>query len=288
MILVWGSHRDPPVAAILGELDARGADTLHVDNAALELLEFDVAFAERPTGWISLGERRVDLDRISAIYLRPGPVRDARLLPASGALLAVASLLDAVVVNRPAAGRSNLSKPYQLIRIEEAGLRVAPTLVTTDPASAREFLAQHERLVYKSISGIRSIVATLDGRDAERLERVSTGPVQLQKWIAGIDVRVHVVGRDCFATAIESDAADYRYGEGTGIETVATTIDDELAARLIGLASSMGLLVAGIDLRLTPEDEWVCFEVNPSPGFTFYEQATGQPLAAAVTDLLLS
>ncbi len=50
----------------------------------------------------------------------------------------------------------------------------------------------------------------------------------------------------------------------------------------------MGLLVAGIDLRLTPDDEWYCFEVNPSPGFTFYEDAGGQPIAAAIAGLLRS
>jgi glutathione synthase/RimK-type ligase-like ATP-grasp enzyme len=49
----------------------------------------------------------------------------------------------------------------------------------------------------------------------------------------------------------------------------------------------MGLLVSGIDLRVTGKGEWVCFEVNPSPGFTFYE-ADGQPIAAAIADLLLA
>jgi D-alanine-D-alanine ligase-like ATP-grasp enzyme len=67
----------------------------------------------------------------------------------------------------------------------------------------------------------------------------------------------------------------------------ATDIDGELGERLVRLAASMGLLVAGIDMRLTPDDEWFCFEVNPSPGFTFYEDATGQPITAAVADLLM-
>jgi D-alanine-D-alanine ligase-like ATP-grasp enzyme len=46
------------------------------------------------------------------------------------------------------------------------------------------------------------------------------------------------------------------------------------------------LLVSGIDLRVTDNDEWFCLEVNPSPGFTFYEDATGQPVAEAIADLL--
>ena len=97
-----------------------------------------------------------------------------------------------------------------------------------------------------------------------------------------------MVGPRWFATLIESSAADYRYAikGGHDVAIVATDIDGELGERLVRLAASMGLLVAGIDLRVTPGDEWFCFEVNPSPGFTFYEDATGQPIAAAIADLL--
>lgn len=48
----------------------------------------------------------------------------------------------------------------------------------------------------------------------------------------------------------------------------------------------MNLLLAGLDLRCTPEGEWYCFEVNPSPAFTCFEQRTRQPIAEAVARLL--
>jgi D-alanine-D-alanine ligase-like ATP-grasp enzyme len=53
------------------------------------------------------------------------------------------------------------------------------------------------------------------------------------------------------------------------------------------MSADMRLLVAGVDLRLTPDGGWTCFEVNPSPGFLYYESATGQPITEAVADLLL-
>jgi glutathione synthase/RimK-type ligase-like ATP-grasp enzyme len=288
MILVWGSDEDPPIADVTDELRARNADVVRIDNRLLATTDFDVILAPEPQGWIEVQGRRFVLDSISGIYLRPQPVRDQRLHPASSSLLAIASLLDTRVVNRPTAGRSNLSKPLQLAQIEHAGFAVPPTLVTTDPAAARSFLAEHERIVYKSISGIRSIVSSLDGSDAARLDNVATGPVQLQRWIDGVDLRVHVVGRRCFATAIEAQATDYRYGSAPDhIKMMSTDVDDDLAARLVALTASMDLLVAGIDLRITPGDECICFEVNPSPGFSFYEDATGLPIAAAIADLLL-
>lgn len=288
MIIVWGPHDDPPAARILELLRGGGIDVVHLDDSVLDGLRYDVTLGSGPGGWLEVDGREIRLDAIEGIYLRPGPQRTPAARTAAACLLAVASSIDAVVINRPAAGRSNLAKPYQLAAITAAGFAVPPTIVTTDPAAARAFLARHGRIVYKSISGVRSIVATLDAAGAERLSGVSTGPVQLQRWIDGIDVRVHVVGTRWFATAIESGAADYRYAAEGGheVKIVATDIDGEIGRRLVDLAAGMGLLVAGIDLRLTPDDEWYCFEVNPSPGFTFYEEATGQPIAAAIADLL--
>ena len=289
MIVVWGALDDPPVGDVLDALRGRSADVVHLDRARVNTLDFDVTLGRAPTGWIAVDGRRIPLDAISAIYLRPEAQGGGHAAPAAACLLAIASSLDTVVVNRPAAGRSNLTKPLQLSAIAQAGFLVPPTLVTTDPAAARQFLERHGRVVYKSISGIRSIVATLDAADAGRLAGVRTGPVQLQRWIEGIDVRVHVVGRRWFATAIESAATDYRYAgsTGDGVAIIATEIDDDLGEQLVNLTASMGLLVAGIDLRLTPDDEWFCFEVNSSPGFTFYEDATDQPIAAAIADLLM-
>jgi glutathione synthase/RimK-type ligase-like ATP-grasp enzyme len=288
VIVVWGPPDDPPTTRVLEQLREAGADVVHLEDSALDGARYDVTLGGGPSGWVEVEGRRIRLDEIEGLYLRPGPPRTANARAAAASLLAVAASIDAVVVNRPTAGRSNLAKPYQLAAIRSAGFAVPPTIVTTDPSAARTFLARHGRIVYKSVSGVRSIVATLDAGGAERLSGVATGPVQLQRWIDGIDVRVHVVGTRWFATAIESAAADYRYAAEGGheVKIVATHIDDDLGRRLVELAAGMGLLVAGIDLRLTPDDEWYCFEVNPSPGFTFYEDAGGQPIAAAIAGQL--
>jgi len=62
----------------------------------------------------------------------------------------------------------------------------------------------------------------------------------------------------------------------------ACVLDDDLADRCRRLAQQLGLELARIDLRLTPSGEPVCFEVNPSPAFSYYEQLTGAPIAAAL------
>ena len=125
---------------------------------------------------------------------------------------------------------------------------------------------------------------------ARRLADLRWCPTQFQQYITGRDFRVHTVGDEVFACEIISQADDYRYAarQGHDVELRAATLAVDCAERCLALARSLGLAVAGIDLRRTPAGEWFCFEVNPSPAFSYYESATGQPIAEAIAGLLVS
>jgi glutathione synthase/RimK-type ligase-like ATP-grasp enzyme len=230
---------------------------------------------------------------VHAFYLRP---YDTRKLPdprgdagaAGDALIAFAEMTDALVVNRPSANASNASKPYQATLIAAAGLDVPETLVTTDPDLVVPFWERHGAIVYKSVSGVRSIVAQFTPDHRGRLARVAHCPTQFQQHVSGFDVRIHVVGDDAFSCSIVSDADDYRYA-GMRDGTVAMAPfdpPDEIVQSAIRVTAALGLLVSGIDLRRTADGRWFCFEVNPSPGFTYYESRTGLPIADAIAKLL--
>jgi glutathione synthase/RimK-type ligase-like ATP-grasp enzyme len=289
VIVVWGSLDDPPVTGVLAALSQCAADHIHLDDGSLEAVSYDLRLEPRPAGWIEVGGRRISVSDLDGIYLRPGEQHGAAA-STSAALLALAESAAATVVNRPAAGRSNLSKPFQLSMLAAAGLETPETLVTSDSAAALDFVAQHGRVVYKSISGHRSIVSTIDASSLRQLERIGHGPVQLQRWIEGLDVRVHVVGERLFATSVASSATDYRYAsaEDGDVEMEPLDLPEQLGRLLVSVVAGMGLRVAGVDLRRTGDGEWQCFEVNPSPGFTYYEEHTGQPIAEAVAQLLIS
>jgi glutathione synthase/RimK-type ligase-like ATP-grasp enzyme len=225
------------------------------------------------------------LKRAFQSYLR----RHSRAL--HEALLLWLDLTPARVVNRPAANASNGCKPWQTRLIEAASLRTPDTLVTNDPASVRDFRDRHGELIYKSVSGFRSVVKPLGSDDEHRLDSIRWCPVQFQRRVPGCDVRVHVVGSEVFATRIISTAADYRYAsrEGLATELEAFDLPTELAASCRMLSRDLDLPFAGIDLRISEEDDgkaW-CFEVNPCPGFSYYESHTGQPIAAAVARYLV-
>lgn len=302
MILLWGLPGDGPLRAVHAVLRSRHEPVCLLDQHAIAAVALDLFVGSTVHGTLQLSDDVVALEAITAVYARPYDVRQLPALQDAGPLaplwrhgLALDDCLQAwvevtpaLVINRPSAMASNGSKPYQAAILRAAGLDVPDTLVTTDPNAALAFRELYGSVVYKSISGVRSIVSRLGPEHQGRLADISNCPTQFQQYVAGTDYRVHVVGDTIFAAEIVSEADDYRYAgrSGHSIDIRACTLEPDLAKRCRRLAAELDLPFAGIDLRRTPEGRWYCFEVNPSPGFTFYQKATGQKIAEAVASLL--
>jgi len=297
MILLWGIPSDPPLTAVEVELSRRGVPCLFLDQRAAPHTTLRMEVGDGVTGILTVFEHTVRLEDIRAVYPRPhelthfesmaNEVHPGHAAALHSALSVWLDVTPAFVLNRPAAMALNASKPYQAALIEATGLRKPPTLLTTDAAAAASFRDRHGAVIYKSISAMRSIVARLGAEDEARLQDVAWCPTQFQRRIGGFEVRVHVMGDAVFASRIISDADDYRYAALTGqdMDIVSFELPTEIAALCRKVAAALGYVIAGIDLRCE-DDTWYCFEVNPSPSFTYYEQRTGQPIAAAVADLL--
>jgi glutathione synthase/RimK-type ligase-like ATP-grasp enzyme len=182
----------------------------------------------------------------------------------------------------------NNSKPSQADQIRSCGFETPETLITTDARDVLAFWQRHRTVIYKSISGVRSIVARLTPQHLEHLDDLTWCPTQFQRYVPGTDYRVHVVGDEVFACEVTSQADDYRYAgrQGATVQFRPCGLSENLASRCRSLVARLGLTVAGVDLRRSTDGTWYCFEVNPSPGFTYYEAATGQPIADAIARLL--
>jgi glutathione synthase/RimK-type ligase-like ATP-grasp enzyme len=299
--LLWGLPADPTLASVHAELRRLGGPVVFLDQHAVLDTTVELSVDKAVEGHIQVGDMAIELADIGAAYLRPhtgtrvAAIRDEP--PGSpawqhaqnvGDVLSVwADVTEAYVVNRPSASASNGSKPAQLRDIATAGFSVPDTLITNDPDSVAAFAALHDGVICKSTSWIRSRVRSLG--DGVRLDGVRYCPTQFQSRVPGVDVRIHVVGAEIFATRIVSEAEDYRYAVDEGLPRPRLDSTDpprDVADRCLLLASMLGLPVAGIDLRVTPEGEWFCFEVNPSPAFSYYENGTGQPISTAVAGLL--
>lgn len=300
VVLVCGIPSERPLAMVRAQLEA--LDLRHVVLSQRAFLDADLGFGVSDgavSGWLRIGQRSYRLEEFGGVYTR---VIDDQLLPEvrgepvrsparlrsrafTETLTRWYEIAPARVVNRSGPMGSNSSKPYQAQLVREHDFGVPETLVTNDPELALAFRDRHRRVVYKSISGVRSIVKTLEDDDLRRLERIRICPVQFQRFVEGTNVRVHTVGSEVFATAVTTTATDYRYADGSGdepSELAEMHIDDELAERCVQVARALELPFAGIDLKIAPDGEVFCFEVNPSPAFSYYESHTGQPIARAV------
>ena len=303
MILLWGLSGETPLALVQRALERQSAPVFVLDQHSFLETELELTFGPQVQGTLRSGADWIELSEIAAAYVRPHDSRlpEVRNAGSDGsacshatrledALLCWTELTSALVVNRPSAMASNGSMPYQSILIRSFGIDIPETLVTTDPNAALEFWEKHGSVVYKSVSGVRSIVSRLGSGHRNRLQNIANCPTQFQEYIAGPDYRLHIVGDEYFLSEIISDADDYRYASKKGgrLEIRPGSLPQDLVDRCRALVAFLGLHFAGVDLRRNQEGRWYCFEVNPSPGFSFYEVATSQPISDAVARLLIN
>lgn len=299
MILVFGALLDSGIGHLVHRLADRGVPFLLLDpreyGRSYELSwEWDAG--GRFDAWLRQGDAVVSLAEARSAYVHHldlpraaegGCFRPEQIHHLLRAFLDTAPIL---VCNRPAAAATNYSKTWQLQTVAAEGFAVPRTLVTNIPHEASAFYEScHRRVIYKSLSSLRSIVQRMAEPDLARLELLRAGPAQFQEWVPGVDIRVHVMGRRVFATEIETEATDYRFSEMQGLPPTMRGIElpAEIARRCVALTRALGLVSAGVDLRRAPNGRYYCFEANPIPAFAFYEQYTGQRIADGLIDALL-
>jgi hypothetical protein len=305
MIPLCGIPSETPLRMVADCLTAVGAEFVMLNQRCVADcdLEFEVANG-RVSGDLRIKDRLYSLESFQSVYSR---MMDDRCLPELDgepddsprrlhchsfheALMRWMEIAPQLVINRIGAMSTNMSKPYQAQLIRDYGFLIPDTLITNDPELVREFHARHGKIIYKSISAARSIVQALNESDFDRIRKICWCPTQFQAFIEGTNLRVHVAGHHVFATAVSTEAVDYRYagqqaGKSAGLREV--ELSSELSERCVNLSQALGLPFSGIDLKVTPTDDVFCFEVNPSPAFSYYESNTGQPISVAVAQCLI-
>lgn len=288
MIVLHGLRSDAPLENVRQVLVGRGVPHLFVDQAACDRVAVETVDDRLA---LLVDDLVVPVDSVRGVYLRAYDLGDAvdaaeqvRLARLSSGLRAWAEALPTHVrvVNRPSAGLSNHSKPRQATVVERVGFAVPEALLTTDPDAAAAFVAQHQRVIVKSISGTRSIVRLVG--EGEDLGAVRWCPTQFQRFVPGVEYRVHVVGERLFVHRIRTEAVDYRYG---GFAREPADLPDSVADRCRALAQALDLSLAGIDLRFGSDGRWYCWEANTSPAYSSFD-GPGREIATALADHLVT
>jgi glutathione synthase/RimK-type ligase-like ATP-grasp enzyme len=254
----------------------------HRRDGRLELSDASAVWWRRP--------QIVQLDSITE-----APVRGFVYGEWHEALNGAYQLMQCPWMNPPLSNELASRKAYQLRVASEIGLRVPATLMTSDAQAANAFIERYgvERTIYKIFSATQEIwreTRLVRAGDLQHLGDLELAPVIFQELIpAVVDVRVTIVGDSLFAMSIDSRGTSYEVDFRVSLaeaRTSAATLPDDVAAELHELLRRLGIVYGAIDLRVTPEGEYVFLEVNPAGEFLFVEAATGLPITDAVAGWL--
>jgi glutathione synthase/RimK-type ligase-like ATP-grasp enzyme len=300
MILLWGIMEDEPMAMAHAALQKAGAEFFFLDHRKLFTSDIECKFGAGTDGrcTVTVGSMTVDLESIRAAYVRgynfcdyeemQDKSRDDPLAQrAAGFEMQLIACLDAspaLILNRSEPSATNGSKPYQLTLIRQVGLRIPETFISNDASAVRKFLSENQDFIYKSISGVRSIVRRVSDAHLGFIDDVNWCPTLFQRVVPGTNYRAHVLDGQVFAARIESSELDYRYGCTT---MTADELPVGVAQKCLEITSKLGLHFSGVDLMRTPNDEWYCFEVNPSPAYSYFERESGLPISSALAKFLM-
>lgn len=308
-VLIVAPPDDPHATAVTRELDRLGTPWTALDLATLPgggSITLSFGRARAPGLALRAGDRSsVASGGVGAVWWRrPHPVvvegvADARLRRFAerewrDATLGLWRGLDAAWVNEPVAADLAAVKPWQLTVAREFGLAIPRTLVTSDAAAARAFLAREPRAVWKTLHsepGLWQPTRRVGARERRALSGIGRVPVVLQEHIPGVDERVTVVGNRVFPVEIDArksrDPDDCRV-DVDGCEIRPCSIPAPLARRLLAMTRRLGLAFAAFDLRRRPGGGHVFLEVNPAGQWLGFELRSGQPITTALAGLLTS
>lgn len=212
----------------------------------------------------------------------------------SQAINGVLDALPCVWVNPREADAAAHHKPLQWAVAQQVGLRLPRTLVTTDPVSAREFIETQlpGKTVFKAFLASAEAwreTRVVEQEDLDRIDLVRYAPVIFQEYIAGVDLRVTVIGESIFAVEIDATETSYPFdmrmvvGEA---EIQAVELPAKVSKALLALQRRLKLSYGAIDLRRTPAGEYYFLEVNPAGQWHFAQTRSGLPISQAMADYL--
>jgi glutathione synthase/RimK-type ligase-like ATP-grasp enzyme len=298
-ILILGADDDEHAVHMHDHLSQCGADAVQVDCG---WFPGDMTIVFDPSeggGEIVVPDgRSISFDDVSAVYWRNyDGMRPANLPDEMQSHIAEndsRSLFESLLIWLPAkwvngweAVQLHQTKPVQLAMVAQLGVSIPRSIITNAAQPLVDFIDRNPNSIFKPVQG-GAHTRRLKRSDIkpENLESLRVAPVTIQNEIPGTNIRAFVAGERVLACEVLTDAIDFRDDKAPDIRPHPLTPENQEMCRRI--ARTLGLLWTGIDFRLTPDGRYVFLEANPSPMFMGFEEYSGLPLTAALSDLLLT
>jgi ATP-grasp ribosomal peptide maturase len=305
-VLVVTSLHDPTADVVISELHGRGVPVVRLDSGDFPAsLSVEAEITEHGLqGRLLTPSRTADLANVRALYYRrPSGFafphldeQDARfaLTQARYGLGGVlAALPGCLYVNHPHRIGDAEFKPAGLAAAAAAGFLVPPTLITSSPDAAREFIKRHGAVIYKPLSnpvyrvdGVSSAVKVAEAAEADIDDDVAGTAHLFQERVPKVaDVRVTVIGGEVFCVRIDSDLLDWRT-DYSRLTYTSVEAPPGIRPALRRYMDHFGLVFGAFDFAVGEDGRWWFLECNPSGQWHWLETETGLPMTAALADLL--
>jgi hypothetical protein len=294
VIYAIGLDSDRTFRHFVTEADRRGVEIVAINLLAVVAEgSWHIVLPDDGSSSLIISGSEIRLNPTASYYCRildlSSVQEDLRLaMNWRGIVAALGVWLDHIpgrVINRPSAYSDNFAKPLHEYTLEGWGFNVPASLTSSDPQRLADF-ARMVPTIVKPVSGVRA-----DSRRVQAEEfadfRVEQGPVHLQRYIEGSDVRVHVVGEAVHAELIRSPDVDYRSSSEASPTFSSWQIPKYLSDQLILTTAACGLAFAGWDFKLDAEGTYWCLEVNPMPGYDGYDRRLGHCITDSLLGLLM-
>lgn len=200
------------------------------------------------------------------------------------------------------------NKLYQLQVAATVGFEVPETLLTSDAARARKFVASNDASIVKPIARVfsgstdgkhRMLLATKISRSQSQhidYSGLRVAPTFFQQAVDfDFDIRVTVIGAEVFAAKVKAydhrrnaTTRDWKVGYYHGsVQLEPYALPKAVARKCTTLVKKLGLHYGAIDLIRDKNGTFWFLEIDPNGQWAFVEEETGLPLGKTMAQLLM-
>lgn len=272
-----------------------GKSTITASNLSFPISESDTIWWRRPAGVHLPGSLHPSDRKIAE--------QEWGILQKS--IISISGYNDCFCANPPGEFHSGSLKAFQLIIARAVGFDIPETIISNDPLEIKSFIKNNPRTIFKTSTPATWVHS--DGSHAEFLtelvewndelaDSIAACPGIYQRYVEKkFEVRSVIFGETIFSFKIDSQEdknslldwrkrPEYTRGIVTPINTPEFVSD-----RIRGLMKELSLVTGSIDFIVTPNEEWVFLEINPSGQFLWLEyDCPSVPLLDAFCKFLIS
>ncbi|MFN3803785.1 MAG: RimK family alpha-L-glutamate ligase [Pyrobaculum sp.] len=240
---------------------------------------------------VTVTTRRGPLDASAVVVRGLGYVVDSSTLMRRVSVLKILEESGVATINPVDSFMTCRNKLESIYLLNRAGVPVPPTIATEDLYYGYVAAREMGKVVLKPLQGSRGFGSMLfeDPEQAFQVMRtllIAKNPLYIQKYVEkpNRDIRIIVVnGRPI--GCMYRISTSWKTNIAQGAVGVACRLTPELEELAVKATRTLGLIYSGVDIGEGAEG-YVVFEVNASPDWRGFKQATGVNPAVYLTDYI--